>query len=125
MRALRLSYFAPFMLSLGLLVINLFYEGYRSGEFFHPDHTSKVIIIFSLSLSGLYGIIPWYHINEALSPLKNLSNCNYRDAKNTFETTYDDKLFTVYRDKYTSPKNENYFLLNMAKRESRKENIDF
>lgn len=84
LRALRLSYFGPFMLNLGLLVIQIYYERYGSGELFTPDRSSKIIIVFSLILSGLYGLLPWYHMNEALKPLKNMSNACYKDVKHTF-----------------------------------------
>lgn len=125
MRALRLSFFGPFMLNLGLLVIELFYSGYHSEELFNPESSSIFLIYFSLALSVVYGFLPWYHINEAIRPLKNKSNYRYSDVKKCFEVGYDDVLINPFEDKHMLKSKEKHFLLSQVRRQSNHKVIDF
>lgn len=125
MRALRLSFFGPFMLNLGLLVIEQFYSGNAAGDLFNPDSSSIFLIYFSLALSALFAILPWYHINEALRPLRNKSNLRYDDVKHSFEVTYDNRLLTPFGDKQVLKNTDRHFLFNQVKRISNKSTINF
>jgi hypothetical protein len=103
----------------------LFYSSYHSKELFDPESTSIFLTYFSLAISIVYGFLPWYHINEAVRPLKNKSNFRYSEVKKCFEMAYDDVLLNPFEDKHMLKSKEKYFLLNQVRRQSKQKVIDF
>ena len=48
----------------------------------------------SLIFSAVYGLFPWYEMNQRIFSMKNESNMNYNSVKNHFEVTYNNKMFS-------------------------------
>lgn len=69
LRGLRLSYFTPFMVNFGqLMTISLLVN-----KVYQLDSTEKTIMLISLIFSAVYGLFPWYEMNQRIFQMNNES----------------------------------------------------